>query len=353
MPTSPAFVLSDAVEIELTEDTLNIKHDGDVVIEQTLGRTLGTVDAGGDLTIRLPVVSGTLRAGGVLTIQGRVDADTLHAHDIVLGEDDVKCKAISADASITIGAADLKVDAIIAPQITLDPNASGRVTVIESHNERPATKIKGGFSLNDYGDMFGDAEEFLAQRGLAPLGAAGSAPKPKATPAAPAPSAPSAPSASNTPAPAKQRPNIAATRPTPVATVSSAPKAPPKPAPIEEDVALAPTIAEDEDDEDIDDPLSLSLDDLEPLVDKSGNEQGDMHVRLQDALQRITSCYEGSDVPPAVKELRALIEDGDMDALRSNITEVWNGLLGFHSKRGIRPHHQVTHAFNVIHSLVS
>ena len=78
----------------------------------------------------------------------------------------------------------------------------------------------------------------------------------------------------------------------------------------------------------------------------------DLHERLSDALGRIISCYEGTDLPPAVTELQELVEQRDYDALRANITEVWNGLLGFHQKRGIRPHHQVTHAFNVIHGLV-
>ena len=166
--------------------------------------------------------------------------------------------------------------------------------------------------------MFGDAEEFLAQRGLSALGDPQSAPKPKAKPVAKAP-------------------------PKPKSSIKAELSA----------VALAPTINEEPDDEDVDDPLSLSLDDLEPLVDGAGRDEVDMQVRLQDALQRITSCYENSDVPPAVNELRSLVDDGDMAALKSNITEVWNGLLGFHQKRGIRPHHQVTHAFNVIHSLVS
>ncbi len=341
MPTSPAFVLSEAVEIELTEDTLNIKHDGDVVIEQTLGRTLGTVDVGGDLTIRLGTITGTLRAGGTLRLEGAVEADTLHGQNVVLGEAAVKCKAISADQAISIGAANLKVDVIIAPRIDLDPHTNGRVTVIESHNERQATKIKGGFSLADYGDMgFGEADEFLAQRGLSPLGEPGE--PVEAAPRAEKPTSTASNPPRSTPSPASRVKKPAATRPKPVARIT----------PDTSDVALAPTINEEEDDEDIDDPLSLSLDDLEPLVDASAD-QGDMQVRLEDALDRITACYEGSDVPPAVKELRSLIRDGDMDALKSNITEVWNGLLGFHQKRGIRPHHQVTHAFNVIHSLVS
>jgi hypothetical protein len=106
----------------------------------------------------------------------------------------------------------------------------------------------------------------------------------------------------------------------------------------------------------VDDPLSLSLDDLEPLVDQNDASRGgndELQQRLIDALGRITACYEGTDLPPAVLELRTLVERRDYDGLRANITDVWNGLLGFHQKRGIRPHHQVTHAFNMIHGLVS
>lgn len=305
MAKRPAFVLSDAVEIELTDTTLSIKHDGDLVIEQTLGRALGTVEATGDVTIRLPKVTGTLSAGGTLTIEGAVEADSLRGKVVALGDLPIKCRAISASESIRIGAAKLQCDAIVAPHIDIDPKVSGRVTVIESLNDRPATKIKGGFSVSDYEDMFGDAHGFLAERGVQPLSG-------------------DADSSANTP------------------TEDPAP----------EPVALAPTGADaDDDDEEVDDPLSLSLDDLEPLVESE--DKGDMQGRLTDALKRITSCYEGDDLPPAVSELRSLVEDGDMDALRQNITEVWNGLLGFHQKRGIRPHHQVTHAFNVIHSLVA
>lgn len=302
MAKSPAFVLSEATGLELDDSTLSIRHGGDVVIEQSLGRDLGTVQAGGDLTIRLPRITGTLEATGTVRLIGTIDAVSIKGARIILGDQDVKCRAISATEQIRIGAASLKVDAILAPRIELDPNASGRVTVIQSNNERSATKIKGGFSLADYEDMFGDSASFLADRGLA-------APDENASP-------PSMPEE-------------------------------------EELVQLTPTAEPaDDDGEEVDDPLSLSLDDLEPLAEvKDPNDS--VRKNLQDALDRILGCYEGNDLPPAVSELRELIHDGDLEALAANITAVWNGLLGFHQKRGIRPHHQVTHAFNVIHSLVS
>jgi len=305
MPKRPTFEIPDGIELELTDKTLSIKFDGNVRLTQTLGRAIGEIDATGDVELKLDKVVGTVRAGGTLTIKGQVDCVSLHAKEIVLGRKDIKCKAISATDRITIGAAKLAVDGIIAPDINLDGKASGRVTVIESNNDRGASKIKGGFSIADYDDMFGNADAWLADRGLARLGEA--------------PAADSAPGEDST-----------------------------------ED---SPTIVEEEEEEeDVDDPLSLSIDDIEPLLEQDTEGKptvdADLYELLADALGRITTCYEDADLPPAVSELQLLVEQRDYDALRANITEVWNGLLGFHQKRGIRPHHQVTHAFNVIHGLV-
>ncbi len=303
MSSSSTFTLPEGVELEIDGDTLNLTFHGDVVLEHDLGRSLGTIRAGGDLHIALPKVTGDIEAGGTLTIDGDIDATRLHASRIELGKQAVTCQSITASETIIIGAATLRVDAIVAPGITLDPKASGRVTVVESNNERGATKIKGGFSLGDYNDMFGNAEEFLAERGIAPLD--------KST----------------------------------VAPLT------PLPEPEPEEAKTVTSEADDE--EDVDDPLSLSLDDLEPLMEQAmGVGDENLHAQLSDALGRIQKCYAGGDMPPAVDELSHLIEQGDYDSLRANITEVWNGLLGFHQQRGIRPNPQVTHAFNMIHNLM-
>lgn len=314
MAKRPAFILPEGLKLEIGSERIAIEYDGDVEIEVDLGRAIASLRAGGDLTLKLPKVTGDLVSGGVLRMMGDFDGGVLHGREIVLGRQSIKCRAISADERIVIGAANINCDVIIAPEINLDPKAQGRVTVIESLNERGATKIKGGFSLSDYEDMFGNSREFLAERGLAPLGT----PKPAA----------------------------AGSREGADTEITAAPRN--SPAPQQRHA------------EDTEDPLSLSLDDLEPLVDgrhpgaapEPGDDKDVLHQRLSDALGRITACYEGSDLPPAVAELRELVEHRDYDGLRQSITEVWNGLLGFHQKRGIRPHHQVTHAFNVIHGLV-
>ncbi len=344
MPNSPTFLLPEGLQLDTSADRLDLRYDGDVELASSLGKPLGNLVVGGNLTIRTgQTVTGEILCGGVLTVEGEVDAGHLHAAEIVLGRHPVRCRALSAEQKITIGPAVITAEVIIAPEVSIDPKATGRVTVIESQNERGATKIKGGFSLADYEDMFGNSAEFLQQRGLRPLseGASPLAAPPAAVTPDPAPVSVAPPAAR------KPTPKLPEPAPTPAAQRRVAAPPPPPPAPVEE--------------EDTDDPLSLSFDDLEPLVDPSANaakaangasEHDDLHQRLNEALGRILACYEGTDVPPAIDELRDLVAQRDYDALRQNITEVWNGLLGFHQKRGIRPHHQVTHAFNVIHGLV-
>lgn len=344
MPSNmPPFVLPAGVDVDLSGDALSIRYSGDVELEQTFGRVVGDVRAGGDLTIRMDAIHAShLRSGGKLVVTGKIDADHIHGREVHLGSADVKCRAVSADERIVIGPAKLAVDVIIAPEIVLDPKCSGRVTVIESHNDPGPTKIKGGFSLAEFEETVGaDPIEYLAERGLRPLE---DAPPQRAVrheePAVRAPE----------PVPAAATPPMAVTRtatPAPTNTHSHTIERP-KPAIPAPQPQQQPQPAVDED---TSDPLSLSVDDLEPVAEPEPVDD-ELHPKLMDAVKRIAACYEGKETPPAVNQLRDLVESRDYDKLRENITEVWNGLLGFHQKKGIRPHHQVTHAFNVIHGLV-
>ncbi len=315
---SEPFVLPAGLSLDLEEASLHIRHDGDIVLRQDLGRPL-EVEAEGDLTVELPLTRGNLRAGGVLSISQDVDGGTLHGREVHLDQASIECRAISATERIVIGPAKLRVDVILAPHIEIDPAATGRVTVIESENERGPNKIKGGFTLQEYEELFGDPEAFLTERGVAPMGEAPTASVPFESPGKE--------TASSRPEPARAPRDLAE-------VVLPAPEAEPEPEP--------------EPEEDIDDPLSLSTDDLTPL-------QADLdtlHDRLSEAVDRITACYEGKEVPPVVLQLQEMVEERDYPRLREDITDVWNGLLGYHQQRGIRPHHQVTHAFNVIHGLL-
>ncbi|MBA2320435.1 MAG: hypothetical protein H0V89_04700 [Deltaproteobacteria bacterium] len=319
MSKRPVFTLpATGLELEYSGNNLSIRFDGDLVIEQTLGKNLTRAEATGHLTVKLPKVNADLRAGGTLTVTGDIDGGKLHGKQVVLDRQTVKCVSISALERIAIGPAKLQCDVIIAPEIVLDPKVSGRVTVVESANEVGPTKIKGGFTLADYEDTFANSEEFLAERGLTRLDG---------------------------------RRNGAGGSETIV----------PDQLPDEDEVEVEveESLVREDEEETTDDPHSLSFDDMEPIAEPAGEAPTatatngeDLHGKLSDALGKIVTCYEGADLPPAISELKHLVDQRDYAGLRQNITEVWNGLLGFHQKRGIRPHHQVTHAFNVIHGLV-
>ncbi|MBW1877573.1 MAG: hypothetical protein JRJ84_04345, partial [Deltaproteobacteria bacterium] len=133
------FVLPADVVLITSGDTLTLRYPGNVVLEQDLGLDQLNIDVGGDLDVNLGRVSGTLRAGGVLGVAGMVDGGTLHGAEVQLGDAEIRCRAISATERIIVGRAKLQVDVIIAPQIEIDSAASGRVTVIESDNERGPT----------------------------------------------------------------------------------------------------------------------------------------------------------------------------------------------------------------------
>lgn len=316
-----AFVLPPELELDLEGDVLRIRHPGDVVLHQDLGRQLD-VEAAGDLEVRLPSASGKLRCGGVLRVSDQVDGGDLHGREVHVEGADIRCRAISATEKIVIGRAKLQVDVILAPHIEIDAGATGRVTVIQSENERGPTKIKGGFTLQEYEEVFGDADRFLRERGVAPMGEA------------PRESLPIQPRA-------RDAAEEEETEPAPRRGKKPR-KLAPAPPPEPEDLEL--------EDEDLDDPLSLSDEDLVPIQTDHGDDE--LYPLLRDAVDRIVTCYRDKEVPPPVSRLKEMVESRDYPALREDITDVWNGLLGYHQQHGIRPHHQVTHAFNVIHGLL-
>ncbi len=311
-----AFVLPADLGLTLTKKGFSLEHDGDVTLSQTLGRTLERVKAGGDLNLNLPMTTGIVYADGIVHITGDVDADTIYGREVHLEGGSVKARAISASERIVIGSAKLKVDVISAPEIELDGTASGRVTIIECLGDLPPSSIRGGYSLEEYEEDFGNSEAFLAERGVSPLGEAADAPD-----AAP-----------------------------------------------QEETEDEEEEDEEEEEPEHDSPVTMNSEDQDanegfvdfPQTDAAdadaddGEEEDDdtLYPKLTEALERIVGCYD-DELPPSVQQLQTAIESRDYETLRGNITEVWTGLLGYHQQRGIRPHHQVTHAFNVIHGLVT
>lgn len=166
----PKVHITEALELDLSDPhSLSLRYPGDVRLSQTFGRPLAGAQVGGDLELDLPTVTGTCVAQGTLKTASKVDAIRLTGRELHLSGGEIRARALSATERILIGPCTLKVDVIIAPVVIIDPEAKGRVTVVESQNELGPTKIRGAFSLSEYEENFGGAIDFLAGRGVGPL----------------------------------------------------------------------------------------------------------------------------------------------------------------------------------------
>lgn len=170
MASHPPLHISADLELDLSDPhSLTVRYPGDVHLSQTFGRPLAGAQVGGDLTLDLPTVTGTCVAQGVLKTHSRVDAIRLTGRELHLSGTEIRARALSASERILIGPCTLMVDVIIAPVVHIHPDAKGRVTVVESHNELGPNQIRGAFSLDEYEHEFGGALDFLAGRGVGPL----------------------------------------------------------------------------------------------------------------------------------------------------------------------------------------
>lgn len=163
------FVLPDGANVSVGGNTLVLRHEGDVVLEQTLGRRLVRLESGGDVTLRVRRVTGAIRAAGLLTLEGDADCEELRGRVIELGAVEVRARAIVATEKVVIRGTRLAVDVIVAPEVVIDAKASGRVRVVDCLHEQPPSRVRGCLSLEDYEADFGGVAEFLARRGVEPV----------------------------------------------------------------------------------------------------------------------------------------------------------------------------------------
>ena len=97
---------------------------------------------------------------------------------------------------------------------------------------------------------------------------------------------------------------------------------------------------------------------VEQLFDLSMEEQEEtseedpIYVEMLETVRRIEGCYDGSELPPAVTQLGEMVEARNYEGIRDDITNIWNQLLKFHQKRGLRIQPQVTTTFNTINTIV-
>jgi hypothetical protein len=192
-----------SVHVPHAESGAHLEAHGNISVAGSAAASVlragGNVRVGGDLTAREIDTAGslavggsldapTLRTGANLTVEGAarlqnpdigargvfladVTANVIRAASLEFSGGALTAKALQASKSVSIGEVRLQLDAIVAPEVHLSPTTSGRAAVIESLNDLAPSPVKGGFRLAEYAEMFGNAESFLAERGLSPLSA--------------------------------------------------------------------------------------------------------------------------------------------------------------------------------------
>ncbi|MCB9780172.1 MAG: hypothetical protein H6742_16515 [Alphaproteobacteria bacterium] len=363
----------------------------------------------GELSATALVIGGNVKAerlsaDGLLRLGGSVEADRLEADTIELAGGTIKVRVIAGGSRIVIGAAKIQSDIVIAPHVEIAAGAKGRISVVEANNDPETAKIKGCLSLEDLDELFGNADQFLAERGVSRLDGS-----------APAPVAEVAEDESEEVAPAEEP----ALEPEPEPELAEVEEEPEEPEALDDaaadhdasesaveelevevevdveqleesgdevtnasdglqvdtsdagadgaagdddpfgwaDQMLTEVVAEGavkaRNGEDEDEPMlePEPEPELEPEPEPAADENP-LHGQMDETVQRIVSCYVHTEMPPAVDRLKTLIDQRDYGTIRADITDIWNQLLKFHQKRGMRIQPQVTTTFNTINSLV-
>jgi hypothetical protein len=291
MSELPEYHLPPEATLTVVDGRVCLTYPGDLRLSGTFGGTLASVEVTGDLTVDIEEMDGNLKAGGHIEVLGPLRADLVHGKTVRIASGEVHCRAVSADERVDVGPIEIRIDGLIAPIVTLERESTGRVTVLECHNKPDTMQLKGAFSLDDYEEAFGNAEGFLAERSLT---RPGPIPEGVVLPA-PKPRQSAAPS-----------------------TASSARKS----GPAIEWTPLPP-----------------------PRLDERDQ-------RIKKAYRKIMETYADTTPPADLTRMGAIIEQRDYPALREQINVVWEAMIAHHQKQGVRPHHSVANAFNVIHGLV-
>ncbi len=352
---------------DLEAETVDVEGD----VDASGGLAVPSLRVNGRLSVRGAAVMQTPTLGGDAEFHGDVAANVLRARNFQFNGGTLSARGVQAQVAVRIGAVRLQVDAIVSPEVTLQPTTSGRAAVIESHNELGASAVKGGFRLAEYAEIFGNVHGFLKERGLTALEATAGAE------AGPPDSAPEA-------EPERRRSRQPKAEPEP----EPQPEPEAAPAPVYVEAVLEP---EEEPETDRAEPPAesppLPAEDppdviWEPIVDaprpgdstsgafeslrerrrqaeglSDGGAAADrgphaLQAQLAQTVERIADCYADMEVPPAVERLRTLVAAQSYPEVRAEITNIWSELLKYHQKKGIRIHHQVTTTFNAVNALV-
>jgi hypothetical protein len=148
---------------------------GNIVVQGALtavevAAPAGSVSLAGELNVE------RISAAADLDIEGRIQSTLVKGGMVRLRTEEAEVKAMQGMVSVELGGGSYAAEIVIAPQVSIDHQAGGRINVLECANDPGTNDLKGKFRLVEYGEFTGvDPAQFLADRDVLPLDQLGAA----------------------------------------------------------------------------------------------------------------------------------------------------------------------------------
>jgi hypothetical protein len=316
---------------------------GNIVVQGALtavevAAPAGSVSLAGELNVE------RISAAADLDIEGRIQSTLVKGGMVRLRTEEAEVKAMQGMVSVELGGGSYAAEIVIAPQVSIDHQAGGRINVLECANDPGTNDLKGKFRLVEYGEFTGvDPAQFLADRDVLPLDQLGAA-------AAMIPEEPAAEPVPESRRRARQLEVIefpgvdSLLEQIAVADAS------------EGDTAALPDIAELGDDalESIEDHDSTTtiIDDED--TDDDDTDEGNsidpaLLARLGAAVDELGGAYPSTPPEPVGRVLQ-LGAVRDFAQMRAELPELFNELLAGHVATRSQPQRQVLRSINELHA---
>ncbi len=301
-------VIPAGVQIEHHENGLRVLNDGDIVILGGLGQPLDQVSSTkGSVTLHTeaPLRLERIEAPhGDVDLAGDLTVNTVMANNVLVGSGKLTAGAIVGEASIRLEGDELAADILATPEVEIADHVRGRATVIESNNELGPHRLKGGFRLSEYLDLFPGGEAILDRY-----------PEVKAF--------------------LDRQAEQEAGGATEGGSLES----------IEEIQELEPSSLETTEHPDRDTDVLTLTDAVETKAAAAASSQGaddDLYESLYSAFLKVRGCYAG-DIPAPLQTLEGMLEARSFKKLKKRIPALWNELIQYHKQQKLEVANAVTH----------
>ncbi len=307
-------VIPAGVRIDVGENGFRISNPGDIVIHGALDHPLDVIaSSDGSVTLDAadPVTLNRIEAPrGEVKLAGELSVRTVYARRVSMVSGKLSAGSIVAEERIELEGEVLQADILATPSVEISDDLKGRATVIECVEEPGPHRLKGGFRLEEYLDLFPAGDEILAKY-----------------------------------------PDVNAYLDQASSDEAETTDADSSLESIEEVEELEPSSLETADQGDREGEVLTLTDPVHtapgrPLPESTKEAQSgddDLYQYLSETYLKVIGCYTGVSLPPQLRTIERLIESRDFVTLKKRITSLWNELIQYHKREGINLGNTVTH----------